>query len=331
MAKTYIPKINVLETQTAIESIKNTFQLLLCKELNMVRVSAPIILDSNINLNDNLASNSDPVRFKPKNLNKNVEIVQSLAKWKRMALKKYGFKTHTGIFTDMNAIRPDDDIDYCHSLYVDQWDWEYIIEKEEINIDFLKEFIRKFYKVLLITEKFINAMYKQLNSKLPNDLYIITAKDLYKMYPNLEPGEREKQIVKEHKAVFIIGIGAELGDGVPPHDIRALDYDNIELNGDLIVYNEIHDHALELMSMGIRVDKDSLIKQKKIDITNKNALCDYYQMILDNELPFTIGGGLGQSRFCMFLLEKMHIGEVQVSVWDDEEVEKLKENNINLL
>lgn len=331
MIKQYIPKINILETQSAIESIKSTFQLLLGKELNMVRVTAPLILDSKDNLNDNLASESSPVRFKPKKLKKEVEIVQSLAKWKRIALKKYGFKMHSGIFTDMNAIRPNDDIDYSHSLYVDQWDWEYIIKKEEISIDFLIEFIRKFYKVLLITEKFINAMYRQLSSKLPNDLFIINAKELYQMYPNLTPKEREFKIVKEHKAVFIIGIGGPLDENIPPHDIRALDYDNINLNGDLIVYNNIQDNALELMSMGIRVDKEALIKQKKIDINNAKDLCKYYKMILNEELPFTIGGGLGQSRFCMFLLEKMHIGEVQVSVWDDDEIENLKKDNINLL
>lgn len=331
MIKQYIPKINILETQSAIESIKSTFQLLLGKELNMVRVTAPLILDSKDNLNDNLASDSSPVRFKPKKLKKEIEIVQSLAKWKRIALKKYGFKMHSGIFTDMNAIRPNDDIDYSHSLYVDQWDWEYIIKKEEISIDFLIEFIRKFYKVLLITEKFINAMYRQLSSKLPNDLFIINAKELYQMYPNLTPKEREFKIVKEHKAVFIIGIGGPLGENIPPHDIRALDYDNINLNGDLIVYNNIQDNALELMSMGIRVDKEALIKQKKIDINNAKDLCKYYKMILNEELPFTIGGGLGQSRFCMFLLEKMHIGEVQVSVWDDDEIENLKKDNINLL
>lgn len=324
MNKNYIPKISIKDTQFAIEDIKNYFQKLIKKSLKLTRVTAPLFLDAKLEVNDNLTGVEPSVKFHPKHLNKELEIVQSLAKWKRIALKKYEFKKNEGIYTDMNAIRANEVTDYCHSIYVDQWDWELVISKHNYNLNFLYKIVEKFYKCLLKLEKKINSTYLDLTKKLPKKIYFITSKELYDLYPNVSSKERENLIAKEHKAVFISQIGDYIENTSERHDLRAKDYDNWSLNGDLIVYHEQSNKALELMSLGIRVDADSLIKQANLNVNEKENLPLYYQMILNNQLPLTIGGGLGQSRLCMFLLEKEHIGEVQVSVWTDLETENNK-------
>lgn len=327
----YKPKLNIFQTQKAIADVKKTFQYVIENELNLKRVSAPLFVDPLSGLNDNLAENQEAVKFYANDLNKELEIVQSLAKWKRLALKKYGFKNHTGLYTDMNAIRKNEILDATHSLYVDQWDWEYIISHTDYNLHYLKDFINRFYKCIYATEQSINLIHSELKNKLPKKLFFITTHDLLIMYPKLSPKQREYEIVKEHKAVFIAKIGQILDTKKTVHDLRAPDYDNWELNGDLFVYHEPNNIALELMSMGIRVDKEALINQTKLDFNKLEDYNPYYQMILKDELPLTIGGGIGQSRLCMFLLEKVHIGEVQVSVWSEAEILELKKKNIFIL
>ncbi|KDE41911.1 aspartate--ammonia ligase [Metamycoplasma hyosynoviae] len=307
-------KLNLKETQYAIDKLKSIFSASLASSLNLVRVSAPLFLEKSSGLNDSL-SGEKPVSFKTKTVEDDIEIVHSLAKWKRYALQKYNFSVYEGIYTDMNAIRKEEDLDKYHSLYVDQWDWELIIEKKDRNIDFLKSIVRKIYSALLLTESTINEIYPILKPKLSPDVYFITARDLEAKYPDLSISEREKAITKEKGSTFIIGIGYPLSNNLP-HSNRAKDYDDWTLNGDLVVYDEINDSAMELSSMGIRVDRDAILKQYSLTASEVSKISEYHKLVVQETYPFTIGGGIGQSRIAMFLLEKRHIGEVQVSVWD---------------
>ena len=320
--------LNLIDTLIAIKKIKDHFEQRLSKILKLIRVSAPLFVESNKGINDNLNGVEEPVSFK---VGKNdIEIVHSLAKWKRMALAKYNLRMHSGLYTDMNAIRKDETLDEIHSIYVDQWDWEMLIEEKDRNIDFLKSIVTKIYNVLRETEIFIQNEYSNLTPKLSNEIFFITSEDLLQMYPNLTPKERENKIVKEKGSVFLLQIGKILSDGTK-HDGRSPDYDDFNLNGDILVYNPILDSAFELSSMGIRVNKHSLMEQLKQENKLDRVNLEYHQLLLNDKLPLTIGGGIGQSRMCMFFLNKKHIGEVQTSYWPDEIIEKCKKENIELL
>lgn len=325
----YKSKLNVKETQQAIQDLKFAFTKKLNKELNLTRVSAPLFVLTHSKINDGL-NGDEPVSFYPKNWDEKIEIVHSLAKWKRKALKKYNFNPYEGLWTDMNAIRKEDEIDYKHSLYVDQWDWELIINKNDRNIDFLKSIVTKIYNSIRYVESKIVFNNPALKIKLPKNLEFINSEDLYKMYPDVCAEERENLFLQKHKAAFIYKIGYNLPDN-KPHSKRAFDYDDWNLNGDLVFYDEVNNQALEISSMGIRVDKDSLMKQYKYLNKTEKDLGEYHHNVLNDELPLTIGGGIGQSRLSMFLLEKKHIGEVQVSVWPKETKKKLEKEGIILL
>ncbi len=327
----YRAKVSVYETQHAILEIKRTLETLLRQELKLLRVSAPLVLSNECGLNDNLDIDQNGVLFNADSYDETIEIVQSLAKWKRVALAKYEIPRGKGIFATLNAIRPHEKVDFLHSLYVDQWDWELIIEPDQYNLEFLIDYVQNFFNIIKVTERYINTLHPQLIDKMPDKLFVISSEELYKKYPDLTPQQREYEICKEHKFVFITKIGNIIPGADHAHGARAKDYDNLELNGDLIAYHAPNDCALELMSLGIRVDKDTLIKQKGLDINLVDTYNEYYQGILKEELPLSIGGGLGQSRLCMYLLEKKHIGEVQVSVWPKSELEKAKEENIEFL
>lgn len=336
----YKSYLNLRETEEAIKYIKDFFQTNLAKELNLTRVSAPIVVLSRTGINDTLTGVEKPISFNVTNMNEKAEIVQSLAKWKRIALADYCFKYGEGLYTDMNAIRPDESLDNLHSIYVDQWDWERVIEKEERNLGLLKYIVRKIYKIIKETEKVVCQTYEQISSPfLPDEIYFIHSEDLEEKYPNLSPQEREDAICREKGAVFIIGIGAKLKNG-KPHDERAADYDDWSteteegkrgLNGDILVWYPLINCAMELSSMGIRVDKKSLLKQLKIKGELDKVNLYFHQRLLRGELPLTIGGGIGQSRLCMFFLRKAHIGEIQSSIWLDEMKKICKDNNIFLL
>lgn len=331
MTKTFIPKnyqskLNLYDTQTAIGFIKNVFQHNLGLELNLKRVTAPLFVLTETGINDGL-NGENPVSFNVPSMNKQAEIVHSLAKWKRMALYQNDFYVGNGLYTDMNAVRKEEVLDNLHSIYVDQWDWEKVIERKDRTIDFLKETVIKIVEAIHATSNAIVLKYPEITYQAPESVFFIDSQALENLYPNLEPKDREYQIVKDKKVVFIMRIGAPLNSGVP-HDLRAPDYDDWQLNGDLLYYHEVLDLALEISSMGIRVDQASLPLQLQI----KNRLDDlkypYHQMILNNTLPLTIGGGIGQSRLCMLLLEKAHIGEVQASIWDDETIDACKDKVI---
>lgn len=328
--KEYKSILDLYETQIAIKLVKDSFQTNLAKALNLKRVTAPLFVIPETGLNDNLNGYERPVSFDIKDVGKNVEIVQSLAKWKRYALKKYNFAVGTGLYTDMNAIRRDEDLDELHSCYVDQWDWEKVITKEDRSFAYLKKTVKKIYGALKKTADYINKQYPKLQTKLPEDIVFIKTKDLEKEYPELTPKEREDVVAKKYGAVFLMQIGDKLKSG-EPHDGRAADYDDWKLNGDIIVYNDVLDRAYEISSMGIRVDKDSLVSQLKKKGEEYKISNAYCQGIINDELPLTIGGGIGQSRICMFFLKKAHIGEVQVSVWKDSYLEELAKKNIFLL
>lgn len=324
-------KNNILGTQIAIKRIKDFFERSLAEELNLTRVSAPLFVTRDSGLNDYLSGVERPVSFDTKAMNgKTVEIVQSLAKWKRMALGKYGFDIGEGLYTDMNAIRRDEDLDNLHSIYVDQWDWEKIIGKGDRSIEYLKETVKKLYKVFRNTEVHLMDFYKDYEPILPENIYFITAQELEDRYPGKTPEEREHLIAKEKKAVFIIGIGSKLASG-KRHDGRSPDYDDWELNGDIIFWFPVLEIALELSSMGIRVDKAALLKQLKLSGCEHRLKLEYHDMLINDELPLTIGGGIGQSRICMFFLKKAHIGEIQASIWPKEMIDICEEHNIELL
>lgn len=327
----YQPALNLHDTQIAIKTVKDFFQKSLSERLNLLRVSAPLFVDPLSGLNDNLNGIERPVQFDIKEASgKDAEIVHSLAKWKRYALKKYGFSHGEGLYTDMVAIRRDEDTDNIHSIYVDQWDWEKIISREERTAETLQNVVRTVYTALKKTEKYMAIQYDYIEEILPREIYFITSQELEDRYPTLTPKEREYQIAKEKGAVFIMQIGKYLTSG-QRHDGRAPDYDDWDLNGDIIVYYPVLDIALELSSMGIRVDAHALKKQLQISGCEDRAELDFQKSILQDELPFTIGGGIGQSRICMFYLRKAHIGEVHCSLWPEETIRTAKEHGIPLL
>lgn len=327
----YSPKLNLKETEIAIKKVKDYFENALARELNLTRVSAPLFVKPETGLNDNLNGVERPVAFDVKAIGgSECEIVQSLAKWKRMALKKYNFFPGEGLYTDMNAIRRDEDLDNLHSIYVDQWDWEKIIAKEERTMDTLKEIVNRIYKVFQETEEYIHNLYPVLEKSLPPEIYFISTQELEDRYPDLTPKEREDAITKEKGAVFITQIGKTLRSG-NRHDGRAPDYDDWELNGDIIFWYPLLEKAFEVSSMGIRVDEASLISQLKLAGCEERLNLQFHRELLAGNLPYTIGGGIGQSRICMFLLKKAHIGEVQSSVWPDEMLEECVKSKIILL
>ena len=328
---TYHADLNLHDTQIAIKTVKDFFQQTLSQKLNLLRVSAPTFVAPESGLNDNLNGVERPVSFDIKAIEgSNAEIVHSLAKWKRYALKKYGFSYGEGLYTDMNAIRRDEETDNIHSIYVDQWDWEKIISKEDRNMDTLKQVVQEVYQALKKTEKYMAIEYDYIEEILPKNIFFITSQELEDMYPDCPPKEREYKITKLKGAVFIMQIGDKLKSGIP-HDGRAPDYDDWSLNGDIIVYYPVLDIALELSSMGIRVDENSLKKQLERAGCPERAELPFQKAILNKELPYTIGGGIGQSRICMFYLRKAHIGEVQASLWPEEDVKAAAEHGIELL
>ena len=329
--KNYKPNMSIKETEVAIKFIKDRFESLLAKKLNLTRVSAPLFVKPETGLNDNLNGVERPVAFDIRDVNGDVvEIVHSLAKWKRMALKRYGFNHSEGLYTDMNAIRRDEDLDNLHSIYVDQWDWEYILHKEERTEEKLKEIVCKIYEVFKKVEEEIREAFPCLEGYLPEKISFITTQELEDMYPELSPKERENMIAREKKAVFIMKIGGELKSGIK-HDGRAPDYDDWELNGDIVFWYPILEKAFEVSSMGIRVDEKSLAEQLKIAGCEERKSLQFHSDLLGGRLPYTIGGGIGQSRICMFFLGKAHIGEVQSSIWPDDMIEDCKEAEIQLL
>ena len=329
--KNYKSELNLYETQVAIKTVKDFFQSLLAERLHLLRVSAPLFVDPESGLNDNLNGIERPVTFDIKCQNgREAEIVQSLAKWKRYALKKYGFSAGEGLYTDMSAIRRDEESDNIHSIYVDQWDWEKVITKETRNLETLKETVRTVYKVLRKTEKFMAIHYDYIEEILPHDIFFITTAELEEMFPDYTPKEREYYIAKAKGAVCIMQIGDVLENG-EPHDGRAPDYDDWSMNADIVVYYPVLDIALELSSMGIRVDKNSLLSQLDKAGCPERAKLPFHQAVINGELPLTIGGGIGQSRICMFFLRKAHIGEVQCSLWPDEVMQEAEKKGLQLL
>lgn len=313
----YTPAIDLRETQVAIKIIKDFFQRELARQLNLTRVSAPLFVLPQSGLNDNLNGVERPVTFGIREQDDSeAEIVHSLAKWKRMALKQYGFSEGEGLYTDMSAIRRDEDTDNIHSIYVDQWDWERIIARKDRNRETLEQTVRMVYKALKVTEDYMAYEYEYVGRYLPDHIEFITSQELEDRYPDCTPKEREYEIAKLHRAVFIEQIGGRLRSG-EPHDGRAPDYDDWSLNGDIIVYYPVLDIALELSSMGIRVDEDTLKEQLKTAGCEERAELAFQKALLNGELPYTVGGGIGQSRICMFFLRKAHIGEVQASVWPE--------------
>ncbi|MDD7738478.1 MAG: aspartate--ammonia ligase [Lachnospiraceae bacterium] len=327
----YHSALSLHDTQVAIKTVKDFFQQELTHRLHLLRVTAPLFVQPETGLNDNLNGVERPVSFELKDPDhKTAEIVHSLAKWKRFALKKYGFGEGEGIYTDMNAIRRDEETDNIHSIYVDQWDWEKIISPADRTLEFLQDTVKDIYRALKNTEKYMSIQYDYIDEILPRDIYFITSQELEDLYPDLTPKEREYKITKEKGAVFIMQIGGTLASG-QRQDGRAPDYDDWSLNGDIIVYYPVLDIALELSSMGIRVDSASLASQLKISGCEDRAELPFQKAVLNGELPLTIGGGIGQSRICMFFLRKVHIGEVQCSVWPMETREVMDAMGIHLL
>ncbi|NLY08675.1 MAG: aspartate--ammonia ligase [Tissierellia bacterium] len=324
-------RLNPRETQIAIKKLKDFFETRLADTLNLTRVSAPLFVRPETGLNDNLSGKELPVSFQLTQYQTEVEIVQSLAKWKREALDRYGFRIYEGIYTDMDAIRPNEELDAIHSIYVDQWDWEKIIKKSDRNDEYLKYIVRSIYDVFRMTEDYVAREYPMhFSSKLPSEIKFISSQELMDKYPNLNAKQRERMIAKEYGAVFIEKIGGALSGG-EPHDTRSPDYDDWNLNGDIIFYNPVMNDALELSSMGIRVDEESLLRQLKISGFEERLNLDYHRNLVSGKLPFTVGGGIGQSRICMFFLEKQHIGEVQASVWTPDILDECKKKGIDLL
>ncbi|MDO5100548.1 MAG: aspartate--ammonia ligase [Eubacteriales bacterium] len=327
----YRSALSLYETQIGIKTVKDFFQKSLAENLNLLRVSAPLFVFPESGLNDNLNGIERPVSFGIKEqADKPAEIVHSLAKWKRFALKKYGFEEGHGLYTDMNAIRRDEDTDAIHSIFVDQWDWEKIIRHEDRTMETLQQVVRQVYRALKKTEKYMAIQYDYIEEILPKEIYFITTQELADRYPDLSAKEREYAAAKEHGAIFLMQIGKALSGG-EPHDGRAPDYDDWELNGDIIVYYPVIDIALELSSMGIRVDEDSLAKQLTIAGCEDRRELPFQKAILERRLPYTIGGGIGQSRICMFFLRKAHIGEVQASLWPEELLIEAEEKGLQLL
>ena len=333
----YKAKLDLKQTEKAIKFIKDLFQENLSAELRLRRVTAPLFVKKGTGINDDLNGIEKAVSFAVKDMGgEQAEVVQSLAKWKRLMLANYGIPTGYGLYTDMNAIRPDEELSNIHSLYVDQWDWEKVISAKQRNVDTLKKVVKQIYAVLLRTEFIVYENYPTIKPILPEEIYFVHAEELLAKFPKLTPKQREYEITKEHGAVFIIGIGGKLTNG-EIHDGRAPDYDDwttpnsdgfLGLNGDILVWNPVLEQPFELSSMGIRVDKEALLKQLEISGAQERKELFFHKKLLKDELPLTIGGGIGQSRLCMFFLRKAHIGEVQASIWPDEMVKQCAERNI---
>ena len=326
----YKPAMDEYDTQRAIAYIKEVFQEEFSTALNLKRVSAPLFVIESSGLNDNLNGYERPVSFDIHAIGTNAQVVHSLAKWKRLALKRYNFKVGNGLYTDMNAIRRDEELDNVHSIYVDQWDWEKIITRETRNLEYLKLIVSEIVTAICKTNERLHVRYPQLRVKLSRDVSYITTQELEDMYPELSSNERENIYLKEHKTAFIMQIGGKLKSG-KPHDGRAPDYDDWQLNGDLFFWDDVLGRALEISSMGIRVDAESLERQLKLSGCEERKSLPFHKMLLNDELPLTIGGGIGQSRLCMLMLGCAHIGEVQSSVWDEETVRECEKAGINLL
>ena len=335
MQKCYIPSgyknpLSVYETQCAIEYIKHNFQKNLCRALNLLRVSAPLFVEEASGLNDNLNGYERPVSFDIPDVGAEAQVVHSLAKWKRYALGRYEIRPGKGLVTDMNAIRRDEVVDNLHSVYVDQWDWEKVITKEQRTKEYLEETVVTIYHALKNLGDYVNRLYRDIQIELPNEITFIDSQELEDRYPGKNPKEREDLITKEYGAVFIKRIGGVLASG-EKHDGRAPDYDDWELNGDILVWNDVLDRAFEISSMGIRVDAESMKRQLKIDGKEDRLEQPFHQGVITGKYPLSIGGGIGQSRLCMFFLQKAHIGEVQASVWPEDMIEECAEHNIFLL
>ena len=329
-AEGYRSALSLRETQKAIKFVKDTFQKELSDALSLERISAPLFVTKDSGINDDLNGVERKVEFDIKETGVTAQVVQSLAKWKRMALARYGIEVGRGLYTDMCAIRRDDDVDNVHSIYVDQWDWERVITADDRNFEFLKEIVRRIVGAIADTKEKVTARYPMLSKTVCRDVFFIDSQDLEDLYPALSPKEREAEIVKKHKTVFIMRIGGMLHSGIK-HDGRAPDYDDWNLNGDLLVWNEILNEPLELSSMGIRVDAASLKVQLAACGAEDRLRFPYHQGIVNGTLPLTIGGGIGQSRLCLYLLEKLHVGEVQASLWTEETYRACEAHGIQLL
>ena len=326
----YTPRLSLYETQRAIEFIKHTFQKRLKGALNLKRVSAPLFVDESSGINDDLNGVERPVSFDVPAVGANGQVVHSLAKWKRLALKRYDFYTGNGLYTDMNAIRRDEELDNIHSIYVDQWDWEKVISREDRNMDYLKSTVRLIVGAICDTNDLLRHEFPALDAKLCREVFFVSSQELEDMYPELSPKERENEIARAHKTVFISGIGGALKSG-KPHDGRAPDYDDWTLNGDIIFYNSVLERAFEISSMGIRVDEAALERQLKLSGCESRRSLHFHRMLLNGELPLTIGGGIGQSRLCMLMLCAAHIGEVHASLWDEHTRSACEKAGIRLL
>ena len=312
----YTPALNLYDTQRAIGTVKRLFADTLCATLNLYRVSAPLFLEASTGLNDDLNGVERKVTFDIRDSGIEAQVVQSLAKWKRKALKDYGFRVGKGLYCDMNAIRRDEELDNLHSVYVDQWDWEKVISAEDRNVAYLKRTVRDIVSAVSETSSALNVAFPSLHTKLPSEVFFITTQELEDLYPDLTPKQREDEICKKKGVVFLMQIGKILKSGIK-HDGRAPDYDDWELNGDILYWNEVLGHAFEISSMGIRVDPKSLDSQLTIAGCDDRRALPFHKMLLNGELPLTMGGGIGQSRLCMLLIGTAHIGEVQVSLWDE--------------
>ncbi len=337
--KNYRPQLATETMEQAIKMLKSVFQEELSRQLNLRRITAPLFVLAGTGINDDLNGVERPVSFPVRGIgDRRAEVVHSLAKWKRMKLGAYGIPANYGLYTDMNAIRPDEDLDNLHSIYVDQWDWEQTINDEDRNVEFLKAVVRKIYEAFKNMEQKVYEAYPHIYPVLPREITFIHSEDLLKEYPHLTPRQRETEAAKKFRAIFIIGIGGVLGDG-KIHDGRAPDYDDWTtpttdghrgLNGDILFWNPVMESAIEISSMGIRVDREVLLSQLKIRGCEERVNLEFHKSLLDGELPLSIGGGIGQSRLCMFLLRAAHIGEVQSSIWPDEMIETCRKNNIYL-
>ena len=328
--KGYVPRLDVYDTQKAISFIKRAFQERFAAALHLERVSAPIFVEEGSGLNDNLSGKERPVSFDVPATGGSAEVVHSLAKWKRMALGKYGFYCGNGLYTDMNAIRRDEELDNIHSIYVDQWDWERVITERERTREYLISTVRDIVGAICDTNELVKGEFPALGTELARDVKVITSEELLSLYPTLDAKEREQRITKEYGTVLIIGIGGKLSDGTV-HDLRAPDYDDWELNGDILFYNDVLGRAFEISSMGIRVNPESLKRQLAAAGCTERAELPFHKMLLEDKLPLSIGGGIGQSRLCMLMMGSAHIGEVQCSVWDEHTREACAAAGIRLL
>ena len=330
ITKNYKPALSNYELQRAIEFARSNFQNNLSNALNLRRVSAPLFVEDNSGLNDNLSGVERPVSFDIPDVGTNGQVVHSLAKWKRLALKRYDFHCGKGLYTDMNAIRRDEEVDNIHSIYVDQWDWEKVISRENRTTDYLKETVRNIVGAVCDTSEALHAAFPCLNIELDREVFFITSQELADMFPTLDSKEREHAICRLHHSVFLMQIGGKLRSG-ESHDMRAPDYDDWDLNGDILIWNDVLERSFEISSMGIRVDEESLDSQLNLSGCNDRRTFPYHKMLLNGEFPLTMGGGIGQSRLCMLMIGCCHIGEVQVSLWDNETQRVCQEAGITLL